>query len=174
MKRKIVAGLGVAAALTSAASVGGAAPKPGFAPGTWVGSGIQKGIFSIVAGDPSPVDGTARFTLTVSKSLQASGSLTLKTRMEVDYSGLRGTVVGTAATVISGTGSDIRFAGPMRLAGTLSDGKVSMPFATTRPLRGRLLITRAGCASVIGTTDSKLAFKWRAVPKQGTPRPRCT
>jgi hypothetical protein len=91
----------------------------------------------------------------------------------VDYSGLRGVVVGTASTVLSGSGSDVRFAGPLRLEGTLSDGTVSAPFSATRPIRGRLLITRSTCVAVVGATDSTLAFKWRAVPKPGTPRPRC-
>lgn len=166
----VIAALSAVAAL--AASVAGAAAKPGFAPGTWVGTGVQKGIFSVTSEDPSPVDGTATFTLTVSPSLRASGSLTLRSRMQIDHAGLRGVVTGIAVTRLSGSGSDVRFSGPMRLTGKLTDGTISMPFALTKHVAGRLLITRAGCAKVVGKTDSQLAFKWAAVPKRGT-RPRC-
>jgi hypothetical protein len=150
-----------------------ASPAPGFAPGTWVGTGVQKGLFSVVPGDLSPVDGTATFTLNVSNSLRATGSLALKTRMQIDHAGMRGVVTGTTTATLSGSGSDVRFSGPMRLAGKLTDGNITVPFAITKPVRGRLLITRAGCTSVVGKTDSQLAFKWTAAPKPGTPRFRC-
>jgi hypothetical protein len=166
--------LAAAAALAVTVSVGGAAPRPGFAPGTWVGGGVQKGLFSVVPGDFAPVDGKATFTLKISSSLRASGSLTLTTRMAVDHAGLRGVITGTAKTLLSGSGSDVRFAGPMRLSGMLSDGKVSVPFAITKPLRGQLLITRANCLSVVGKTNAQPTFTWRAIPKPGTPRPKCS
>lgn len=160
-------------ALAIGATVGGAAPKPGFRPGTWVGSGVQKGIFSVVPGDPSPVDGTATFTVKVTKSNRVGGSLTLKTRMGIDHAGMRGTIVGVANTTLSGSGRDIRFAGEMRLSGQLTDGRITLPFALTKPVSGRLLITRSLCTSVVGGTDSQLSFTWRAVPKPGTTRPKC-
>ena len=85
-KRNLIAVvLGAVAALSIAVAVSGAAPKPGFRAGTWVGTGVQKGIFSVVPDDPTPVDGTASFTLTVSRGNVASGKLTLKT-----YSTTRG------------------------------------------------------------------------------------
>ena len=174
MKRNFTTAVLVAvAAVTVGASVGGAAARPGFAPGTWIGSGAQKGLFSVVPGDLSPVDGSAAFTLKVSSSLRASGTLTLKTRMAIDHAGMRGVVVGVATVPFSGSGSNVRFAGTMKLTGKLTDGNLSVPFSLSKPFRGRLLITRAGCLSVTGKTDSQLAFAWKAVPKPGTPRPRC-
>jgi len=174
MKRTLsITVLGAVAALAIAVSVGGAAPKPGFRAGTWVGSGVQKGIFAVVPDDPTPVDGTANFTLTVSKSNQATGKLTLKTYMELDYLGMKGDITGVTNATLSGTGSDIRFAGPMRLAGEVTDGKLTVPFSLTKPVSGRLLISRSLCTVVTGGTDSKLSFHWRAVPKKGTPRPKC-
>lgn len=174
MKRTItMSALVSAIAFGLAASVGGAAAKPGFAPGTWVGTGTQKGLFSVVPGDASPVDGTAAFTLKVGSSLRASGTLTLRTRMAVDHAGLRGVVVGVATVPLAGSGSAVRFAGTMKLSGKLTDGKLTMPFALAKPFGGRFLITRAGCLSVTGKTDSQLAFTWKAIPKPGTPRPRC-
>ena len=165
--------LGLVAVLAVGATVGGAAPKPGFRAGTWVGSGVQKGVFAVVPDDPTPVDGTAAFTLTVSKSNRASGALTLKTHMELDYMGMKGEILGVANTTLTGSGSDIRFAGPLKMTGQLTDGKLTMPFALTKPISGRLLISRSTCAAVTGGTDSQLSFHWRAVPKKGTPRPRC-
>ena len=169
----IVLVLGGVTALSIAVSVGGAAPKPGFRAGTWVGSGVQKGIFSVVPDDPTPVDGTASFTLNVSKSNVASGKLTLKTSMELDYQGLKGEITGIATTTLSGTGSGIRYAGPIKLAGTLSDGTFSTPFAITKSISGRLVINRSTCSFVTGGTTSQLQFHWRAIPKKGTPRPKC-
>jgi hypothetical protein len=162
-----VAAAGVAASLSTAAA------KPGFAPGTWVGSGTQKGVFSVVPGSVSPVDGRASFALKVSSSRRASGTLTLKTRMAVDHAGMHGVVLGSATVPLTGSGSELRYAGTMKLSGKLSDGKLTLPFALAKPFSGRFLITRADCLSVAGKTDSQLAFAWKAVPKPGTPRPRC-
>lgn len=174
MKRKLsITVLGAAAALAIAVSVGGAAPQPGFRAGTWVGSGVQKGVFAVVPGDPTPVDGTAQFTLTVSKGNVASGKLILKSQMELDYMGMRGGIVAVADAKLTGTGSDIRWSGPLHMSGEISDGKLTMPFSLTKPIGGRLLISRSTCTLVTGGTDSKLSFHWRAIPKKGTPRPKC-
>ena len=77
----ILAAVLAAGALGAAAGEVSAAARPGFAPGVWVGTGVQKGIFSVTGDDPSPVDGTVRFSLNVSRSFRATGSLVLKTRM---------------------------------------------------------------------------------------------
>jgi len=168
----ILAAVLAAGALGAAAGEVSAAARPGFAPGVWVGTGVQKGIFSVTGDDPSPVDGTVRFSLNVSRSFRATGSLVLKTRMEIDRAGLRGVLIGTATTKLTGTGSDVRFAGPLRLEGKLTDGTTTVPFTLTKAVAGRLLVTRPGCTRVVGRTDSQLAFKWTAVPKAGS-RPRC-
>jgi hypothetical protein len=168
----IVITLGILVTLAVSVTAGGARPQPGFLPGTWVGSGVLKGIL-VTAGDPSPVDGTVNFTLNVSKSRHASGTITLKTRMEMDNFGLTGFVHSTATVPLKGSSTDLRFAGPIRLEGELTDGKITVPFGITKQVSGRLLITRAFCTKVVGGTDSQLSFKWTAVLKPGTPRPRC-
>jgi hypothetical protein len=168
----IVIALGILAALAVSVTVGGARPQPGFLPGTWVGSGVMKGLV-VTAGDPSPMDGTVKFTLKVNKSLQASGSITLTTRSEMDNWGMRGFLVGTATMPLKGSSTDLRFAGPIRLEGELTDGKLTVPFGITKQIAGRLLITRAFCTKVVGRTDSQLPFRWTAVLKPGTPRPKC-
>jgi hypothetical protein len=169
----IAAGLVTGVALLAAAgSDAHAAPKPGFLPGTWVGTGIHKGVFTL-AGNSSPTTGTVSFTLAVDKSLKASGTLMIKTTMHTSIEDMRGTVVGTGTMKISGTGSDVRYSGTLALKGKLTDGKVTIPFRLTRPVSGGLRITRAGCTKVSGKTAQNFPIFWTAVPKPGTLTFKC-
>jgi hypothetical protein len=163
--------LGLALAAGRAAGAA-SAPKPGFAPGTWVGSGVHKGVFTL-AGNSSPTTGTVSFTLVVDPSLRARGTLTLKSTMRLAIADMRGTVSGAGTLAISGTGSDVRFAGTIAMRGRITDGKVTVPWQTTRPLSGRLIITRAGCTQVVGKTAQNFPISWTAVPKPGTLKTRC-
>lgn len=177
MTRSLIAtaaGLVVGAALLAAAgSNAAAAPKPGFLPGTWAGSGTHKGVFDIGDGHPSPTTGTVRFTLVVNKNLEASGTLVIKTTMFTKIEDMRGKVVGTGTMRISGTGTDVRYAGNLALKGKLTDGKVTIPFGLTRPVSGALRITRAGCTLVAGRTAQNFPITWTAVPKPGTLKFKC-
>jgi hypothetical protein len=163
-------GLALGAGLAAGA---GSAPKPGFLPGTWVGTGVHKGIFDIGDGHPSPTVGKVSFTLAVDKSLKASGTLTIRTTQETSIAKMHGVVVGTGTMKVTGTGSDVRYAGTLHMEGKLTDGKVTIPWKLDRPTSGRLVITQAGCTKVVGRTVQSFPISWSAVPKPGTPKTRC-
>jgi hypothetical protein len=177
MTRSLIAVAAALLACVGLAAAGGAeaeaAPKPGFVSGTWLGTGIHKGMFDIGDGHPSPTTGTVRFTLVVDKSLKARGTLTIKTTMHTSIENLRGVVVGTGTMAISGTGSEVRYAGKLAMRGKLTDGKVTIPFRVTRPVSGHLTITRAGCTKVVGKTAQNFPIFWSAVPKPGTLQFKC-
>ncbi len=145
-----------------------AAPKPGFAPGTWNGSGLTKGIFT-VGGQSSTVDGTLRFKLTVAKDLKASGSLFMRMTMKTSLPGdLEGRTTGSGTLKLSGTGSRVHFAGTVQMKGSITDGVMTVPFGRPVPLSGDLVITRAGCAKVVGKTNANFPLKWTAARKGGS------
>ena len=177
MTRTLIAtliALTLGAALAGAAgSEAGAAAKPGFLPGTWLGSGVTKGLFDIGDGHASPTTSKVAFTLVVDKSLRASGTLQLSTTQQTSIEKLHGVVVGGGTMKISGTGSDVRFAGTLALQGKMTDGKVTIPFKLARPITGRLVINKAGCTKVVGRTAQMFPISWSAVPKPGTLMFKC-
>jgi hypothetical protein len=163
--RFLTSGLAVLVAVlaVTGATVADAAPKPAFRPGTWVGHGSLSGTFDL-GGEVSPVRGRVAFTLTVSKSGLVSGRLKVRTTMTVSKY-IKGSVIGVGALTLSGTASDVRMSGSLRMTGELTDRGVTVPFDLTEPLRGRLVITKAGCTLVTGMTSGRAAFTWSATPK---------
>lgn len=144
-----------------------AAPKPGFAPGTWSGSGTTKGIFTL-AGQSSPVDGSLRFRLTVAKNLAASGSMTLRSTMTTSIGELDGRTTGSGTLRLSGTGSRVHYEGVVQMKGSLTDGVMIVPFGRPVSLSGDLVITRAGCAKLAGRTNQRFPLKWTATRRGGS------
>ena len=172
MKRTItittVLALALAALALGTASTADSAPKPGFAPGTWKGSGTVSGR-STDGPMTTQFSGRIRFTFTVASNLAVKGSgswaLTMKGSGPV-----ASTMKGTAALTLSGTGSDVRFSGMQHVKGVVSDGTVSRPIGFNRALKGRLVITRAGTCKVTGTTPmgGGMKFTWTATSGTGT------
>jgi hypothetical protein len=146
--------------VAAAAATADAAAKPAFRPGVWIGTGTQSGTFDL-AGEASPVHGTAKFRLVVSRSGVASGRLTLRTTMTVSKY-IEGTLTGVATLRLSGTASNVRMSGSIRMSGEVTDNGTSVPFAITKPLSGRLVIGRATCRKVTGKTDALMPFRWSA------------
>jgi hypothetical protein len=162
--------LPLAAALAALALVpagASAAPKPGFAPGTWSGSGSTNGTF-VLGGNASPVTGNVSFKLTVAKNLAASGSMTLRSTMTTSVGDLDGKMSGVGTLKLSGTGSKVHYAGTLQMKGSLTDGVMTVPFGQAMPLSGDLVITRAGCAKVLGRTNQRFPLKWTATRKGGS------
>ena len=156
-------------ALAGAASAGSAA-KPGFEPGSWQGVGKISG----TTGDGPMSEtwsGTVRFKVVVSKSLGVGGSGTWGITMK-GTGPVSSTLKGTAALNLSGTATDVRYAGSHKVVGTVSDGVHSTPISFTRPLRGRLVVTRAWSCRVVGTSlmGGGLTFTWTATKGTGTCR----
>ena len=174
-KRARVAGRGGVAAcavavlvVAAAAPAGSAAAKKGFAPGSWSGRGVGSGSFEL-GGNASPVAGKVTFQLRVAKkSLAARGTLHVQGTVTTEIEGLRGKVMVVGTLPLSGTGSAVGYAGMLGLNGTLTDGNATVPFKLTIPVAGKLLIGKASCSRVVGTTDARIPFTWSAVRSGGS------
>jgi len=149
--------LTLAAALAgSYSSSGGAAPKPGFLPGTWIGKGVIAGT---VTDGPMTThfDGGVTFTLKISKTLRASGSGTWRMNMlgsedgPSDYA-VDSTMNGTAPIRLAGSSTTPTFSGTQQIVGEIRSGSMKTPISMTRPLNGTLKIGRAGKCLVRGVT----------------------
>jgi hypothetical protein len=158
----------VAGSLHAVPSTATAAAKPGFAPGIWRGTATMSG-----ASSDGPMtttfSGKVRFTLAVKPNLAVSGSGTW-TMIVKSRGPVSGVTNGTTALTFTGSGSDVRYAGVQKVAGTVSDGINHRPIGFTRPIKGRFAITRAGTCKVVGTAamgDGR-SFKWSAVKGTGT------
>jgi hypothetical protein len=167
MKIKLLAvcatlGLVVTAATLGSASSTWAAPKVGFLPGTWVGTGKISG----QTGD-GPMseewNGNVRFTLVVSPGLTAGGSGTWALTMK-GTGPVASTMNGSAALKMSGPATDVRYTGTQKISGSVSDGTRSTAINFTRPLTGRLVIARAGKCRVNGSSPMGpgVKFTWSA------------
>jgi hypothetical protein len=140
---------GLAALVVVATASATAAPKPGFLPGTWQVTGTISGRAS--DGPMTTVfGGGIRFTLRIGSNRRAGGTGTWT--MTMKGSGpMSSTMRGTAGVTLSGSAVDVRFTGRQTVTGTVGDGTVSTPIRMSRPLAGKLVITRAGKCRVTGT-----------------------
>ena len=161
-----VAAIAVAAGAAPAAET---IARPGFAPGTWQGVGTISG--TTVDGPMTTVfRGKVRFTLTVKPNLAASGKGTLALTM-TGSGPVRSTLTGTAPLAFTGTGSEVRYSGTEKVAGRATDGTIDRPISFTTPVKGRLVISRAGSCKVVGSTplgDPRVTLKWTATKGTGT------
>jgi hypothetical protein len=149
--------------VVGSASATQAAAKPGFQPGTWNGTGTISG--KTGDGPMSEVwSGKIRFTLVVGPNRKAGGSgdwaLTMKGSGPVG-----GTMTGAAVLRMTGAATDVRFAGTQRISGTVSDGVRTSSINFTRPVNGKLVISRAGSCRVTGTSPMGpgVTFTWSAL-----------
>jgi hypothetical protein len=160
-------GLVALAAAVGAASAAGTAAKPGFEPGVWRGTATMSGT-SVDGPMTTTFSGKVRFTLTVKPNLAAGGSGTATLTMH-GSGPVDGRMSGAASLRLTGTGTEVRYAGTEKVTGTVSDGTISRPIGFTREVGGLLVITRAGSCKVVGTTKGEgLNFKWTATKGTGT------
>ena len=167
MKVKLLA-LGATVCLAALAATGGSASaaqsaaKPGFVPGKWLGTGKISG--KTGDGPMSEVwSGSVRFTLVVTPGRKADGSGTWALTMK-GSGPVASTMNGSATLTMSGPATDVRYTGTQKISGTVTDGVRSTPIGFTRPLKGQLVITRAGSCRVTGTSPMGpgLTFTWTA------------
>ena len=170
MSRRLFATIAALAAVLplAAAPAAETAAKPGFAPGVWRGTATISGTSSD-GPMTTAFSGKVRFTLTVKPSLAAGGTGTWTMTMK-GTGPVVSTMKGSAALKLTGTGSDVRYTGTQKVAGTVSDGTISHPVGFTRVIKGRLVITRAGSCKVVGTSPmgGGLSFRWTATNGTGT------
>ena len=148
----------LAVTLATTATAGTAAPKPGFMPGVWVGSGTIKGSIND-GGMYTMFNGRVSFTLKVSKSLGVSGTGTWKVDMlgaQVDAPssyGVDATIVGTASIVLKGTSTNVTYSGKQKLMTQIRAGSRKTTLKESEAdLFGRLAISRAYTCKVVGST----------------------
>lgn len=153
----------VAAVVAALAASAPAAPKPGFLPGTWKGVGTISG--KSVDGPLTTVfTGKMSFTLKVAPSYSVGGSGVWS--MTMKGSGpIASKLSGSAPVTLSGSSVAVRFTGQQKVSGVVSDGAQSRPIGFTRPLAGKLVITRAGTCRVTGTSPmgAGVRLTWTAV-----------
>jgi hypothetical protein len=169
-------GLGVLLAVVAVATVvaaafvghGAAAPKPGFLPGTWLGTGVIKG--QAVDGPMSTrFGGGITFTLKVSQARAVSGTGTWRMSMAgsqdapADYA-VSSTMKGSAAIRFAGRSTAPTYSGTQKVTGEVRSGGMRQPISMTRPVNGRLAIGRAGACLVRGVTviQQGVTLTWSA------------
>lgn len=164
-----VLAVAIAAALIGPfAATGGAAPKPGFLPGTWLGKGTITG-YSVDGPMSTHFDGGITFTLKVGKNLRVSGTGTWQLNMLGSEDGpssyaVDSTMRGSAAIRLGGTSTAPTFTGMQEVTGEIRSAGMSHPVSFERALNGRLTITRAGKCLVRGATVVQQGVKltWSA------------
>jgi hypothetical protein len=146
--------LGLIAAV-GAATTADAMPKPGFLPGTWIGTASISG--SATDG-PMHVKFSGRFTfsLTVSKKLAVSGrghwALTMVGSEDAPARyAVNSNTVGSAAVAIKGTSTNVIYAGKQHIEREITmAGKTTQLPPIEADLKGRLPITKATTCKVSG------------------------
>jgi hypothetical protein len=148
-----------------------AAPKPGFVPGTWVGTGTISGT-TIDSPMTTRFNGGISFTLRVDHGLRVTGTGTWRLGMlGAETTGSDGAMTsklkGSAAIALTGSGTAVAFKGTQRVAGAVTAYGVTRPISFTRPLTGTLRVTKAGTCRVSGgtTLPGGVALRWSAVLK---------
>jgi hypothetical protein len=160
------------AAVAGTASAKQAAPKPGFLPGTWVGTGTIKG--SVEDGPMwTTFSGGIAFTLKVDKTFRASGSGSWKMNMlgtqdEMSEDAIDSSMFGTASLRLSGSATNVAFKGLMHVVGEIrayGHKRPMKPF--DQEIAKRLVITKATTCKVSGTTQIQpgVTLTWSAKRK---------
>jgi hypothetical protein len=151
LTRRVCVGAALAGTVVLAAtSAVEAAPKPGFAPGTWIGKGTISGRTSAGGGPTATFSGKLAFVVRVGRDRRVSGSGSWSRTM-IGSGSVDAKIVAKAAVRVVGTSTAPRLVGSYRASGTFSGHGVSRAttFAPAK-LDERLLITRAGPCRVTG------------------------
>jgi hypothetical protein len=156
-----IAALGIA---FGAASVGLAAPKPGFLPGTWIGTGTISGSGPAVGGPAATFEGKLAFTMTVRRNGAVSGTGSWSRTMTSVDPGVSAIIAAKTSVQVSGSSTAPRLVGTYRAVGTFVGHGVSKT-STFAPatLNETLVITRAGKCRASGSSTVKgVTTTWTA------------
>jgi len=157
----------VAALLTALAGSfsadGGAAPKPGFLPGTWIGKGTISGNGPATEGPATTFSGKLDFVLVASRDGRVKGTGNWSRTM-VGTGSVSATIVAKTRVRVTGTTTAPRLVGTYRAVGRFSGHGVTNT-STFAPvsLNEKLVITRAGKCRVTGShTFNGVTTQWTA------------
>src|SRR5262245_51947366 len=148
------------------ATSSGAAPKPGFAPGTWDVTGTMRGT-STDYGQTIDTKGTFKFTLRVTKAGGISGTGTWQTTA-IGSGAISSKITGFMRVTLSGTPTDVRYSGNQTLTMHFTDGVASSGNTVTRKKvsTGKLVIKKAlSCKVTGGHTNHGVVTTWTATLK---------
>ena len=159
-----VAVLAAAGALAGSLVAGGAAaPKPGFAPGTWIGKGTISGRSSEGGGPMTTFSGAFDFVLRAAPNGHVSGSGTWSRTM-VGSGTVSARIVANTRVNVAGSATAPRLVGAYRAKATFSSDGVtrSSTFAPVK-LDETLVIARAGKCRITGRhTFRGVTTEWSA------------
>jgi hypothetical protein len=166
-------GLTLVAAALGGASSTGAAPKPGFPPGTWLGTGVLAETTETVADLTIRTTGSAKFTLNVSRDHKVSGTGTwIRTQFGSGPVGSK--ITGVTKVTFSGTPTDVRFKGTQVITTRFKDAAHpdrEHSFTNEKPAAGSLVIKKATSCRVTGGHKFEAGtFSWKAALKGVTCR----
>jgi hypothetical protein len=140
-----------------------AAPKPGFAPGKWIGTGTISGRTSSGGGPLTTFSGKVAFVLTASPDGHVSGTGTWSRTM-VGSGPVSAKIVANTSVRVVGTSTAPRLVGTYRAVGTFSGDGITRT-STFAPLKidELLVIARAGSCRVTGShTFEGVTTAWSA------------
>lgn len=161
-KRALLAALGAALSAASLAGTTHAAPKPGFLPGTWIGTGTISGRSANAIGTTT-FSGKLSFRLKVARDGRVSGTGTWSRTM-IGAGRIDAKIAAKTAVRVVGSPTDVRLTGTYRAVGTFSSDDVTRT-STFAPatLNERLRIVRAGTCRVTGkSTFQGVTTTWSA------------
>jgi hypothetical protein len=159
----------VFAAFASSASATQSAPKPGFPPGTWIGSGHGDAATGFDGDLITSMSGTARFTLNVSRNGKVTGTGTWAT-LQTGAGSVGSKITGIAKVTFAGTPTDVRYSGNQVVRTRFVDAGRSQGTTFTRKVSGRLMIKKALSCRVtgghtVGGFGPSVKFIWKATLK---------
>lgn len=159
----------LAVTLATTATAGTAGPKPGFMPGTWVGSGtiagtVEDGLMT------TKFDGRVTFRLKVSEKFVVSGAgswtqTMFGTQDAPSQYGVGAMITGNAAITLKGTSTKVTFSGKQTLVTEIRAGsRRTRTNESEYDLNGRLVITKATQCRVDGKTEiqPRVFLTWSA------------
>jgi hypothetical protein len=159
-------GSAIAVAAFAGASATQAAPKPGFPPGTWIGSGQMFAETGFDGDLIASMSGTLNFTLTVAKDGKVTGTGTVKT-LETGAGSVGARISAVARVKFSGTPTTVRYSGTQVVTTRFVDAAHSQGATFTRKVSGGLVIKKARSCLVTGghTAGGEgpwVKFTWKA------------
>jgi hypothetical protein len=162
------------AAFAGTASATQSIAKPGFPPGTWIGTGQAFAETGFDGDLITSMSGTAKFTLNVSRDGKVTGKGTWTT-LQTGAGSVGSKITGIAKVTFSGTPTDVRYSGSQFVTTRFVDAEHSQGTTFTRQVTGRLVIKKARSCRVTGghtvaSVGPWVKFTWTATLKGVTCR----
>jgi hypothetical protein len=162
------------AAVAGTASATQSIAKPGFPPGTWIGSGYGEAEIALDGDLITLMSTTLKFTLNVSRDGKVAGKGTL-TRLQTGSGSVGSKITGVAKVTFSGSPTHVRYSGSEVVTTKFIDAEHVQGTTFTRQVTGGLVIKKARSCLVTGGhtvagAGPSVKFTWKASLKGVTCR----